>query len=223
MIAMYPDDRVLVTYMPQPTDFVHLQQAGWYRIPQQHAPKGLHAEYYAFYFGRRFGAQKWSIVYYAPRLGHELVRRVDMLPTEPDHPRANDMYYKVQLGPIQALPEPIISLRWRRVTFIHTTGDRFMDAREINDLFVEGGEYVDRLFVALKERGVQPERNYEVKEESGSYVAPLMVLCCNGRIPITDAQVPRSQQELEQFVEKILRETAVYGGPAPIESGRLEK
>lgn len=215
MIGMYPDDRVLVAFVPHPADFARIQQKGWYRIPQRHAPKGLQSDYYAFYFGRQFGAQKWSIIYYAPRLGHELVRRVDLLPEEADHPRANDPYYKVQLGPLQKLPAPILSLRWRRVTFIHTTGDRFLDAREINDLFVEGGDYVDRLFVALKERGLRPERNYEVKETGNVYVAPLMVLCRHGRIPVTAAQIPHNQQELDQLVEAIVQETAVQGGPAP--------
>ncbi|HUM67824.1 MAG TPA: hypothetical protein PLK31_03125 [Chloroflexota bacterium] len=47
--------------MPKPSDFAILQEQGWYRIPQNHAPKGLFAEYYAFYFGRRFGDNKWSI------------------------------------------------------------------------------------------------------------------------------------------------------------------
>jgi len=210
---MYPDDRILVAYIPRPADFAKVQQAGWYRIPQRHVPKGLYAEYYAFYFGRSFGSQKWSIVYYAPRLGHELLRRVDLLPDEPTHPHAQDWYYKVQLGPLEQLPQPIISLRWRRVTFIHTTGDRFMDAREINDLFVDGGEYVDRLFVALKERGLQPERNYQVKEGPLEYVASLMVLCRNGRIPITAAQIPTDESGLADFVEKVVRETAVHGGP----------
>ncbi|MCA9936563.1 MAG: hypothetical protein H6662_00915 [Ardenticatenaceae bacterium] len=212
MKRMYPDDRVLVAYVPRPADFEQVQQAGWYRIPQRHAPKGLHAEYYAFYFGRPFGPQKWSIVYYAPRLGHELLRRIDLLPDEPNHPRAQDWYYKVQLGPLQKLSQPIISLRWRRITFIHTTGDRFLDAREINDLFVDGGEYVDRLFVALKERGLQPERHYQVKEGPIEYVAPLMILCRNGRIPITAAQIPTNQTQLADFVEEVIRETAVHGG-----------
>ena len=52
---MYPEDRVLVTYMPKPADFAIVQTQGWYRIPKQHAPKGIHAEYIAFYFGRQFG------------------------------------------------------------------------------------------------------------------------------------------------------------------------
>ncbi|MCA9977622.1 MAG: hypothetical protein KC413_17805, partial [Anaerolineales bacterium] len=92
---MYPEDRVLVAYVPDPADFAILQQEGWYRIPQQHAPKGLYAEYLAFYFGRRFGLEKWTISYYAPRLGHELVTRTALFPDEPDHPRAQALYYKV--------------------------------------------------------------------------------------------------------------------------------
>ncbi|MBL1126896.1 MAG: hypothetical protein D8M54_00040 [Chloroflexi bacterium] len=148
---MYPEDRVLVTYMPKPSDFAILQEQGWYRIPQDHAPKGLFAEYYAFYFGRRFGDHKWSIRYYAPRLGHELVTRRSLFPEERDHPQADAWYYKVQLGPLQLLERPIISLQWRRITFIHTTWDRFMDATEINDLFIEGGNYVDRLYATLRD------------------------------------------------------------------------
>lgn len=157
--AMYPEDRVLIAYVPNPTDFTIIQQEQWYRIPQQHAPKGLYAEYLAFYFGRRFGSQKWAIHYYAPRLGHELVQRRMLLPDQPDHPRAENLYYKVQLGPLQKLTNPIVSLRWRRITFLHTTWDRFQDATEINDLFVEGGAYVDRLHATLKERHVQTDRN----------------------------------------------------------------
>ncbi len=148
---MYPEDRVLITALPRPADFVRLQREGWYRIPQRHAPKGLHAEYFAFYFGSRFGRQKWAIHYYAPRLGHELTTRRELLPDEPDHPRADELYYKVQLGTLRPLSQPIISLQWRRITFLHTTWDRFQDATEINDLTLDGGYYVNRQFAALKE------------------------------------------------------------------------
>lgn len=160
---MYPEDRVLVTYVPQPSDFEIIQQDGWYRVPQKHAPKGLHAEYFAFYFGRRFGAEKWAIHYYAAQLGHELTTRLALFPDQPDHPRAQEMYYKVQLGPLQKLKQPIVSLRWRRVTFLHTTWDRFLDATEINDLFVDGEPYVDRIYATLKERRIQAECNYRVQ------------------------------------------------------------
>ncbi|MCA9958505.1 MAG: hypothetical protein KC443_05700 [Anaerolineales bacterium] len=209
---MYPEDRVLVAYVPDPADFAILQQEGWYRIPQQHAPKGLYAEYLAFYFGRRFGLEKWTISYYAPRLGHELVTRTALFPDEPDHPRAQTLYYKVQLGPLQKLPRPIISLRWRRITFIHTTWDRFQDAVEINDLFVEGDPYVDRLFATLRERGLRPEREYEVKEAGAIYHVPLAVLCRNGRIDIHPHQIPQSEPALHALVEHITQEAANKGG-----------
>ena len=146
---MYPDDRVLVAYVPYPADFELIRTEGWYRIPQRFAPKGIHAEYIAFYFGRRFGAQKWAIHYFAPNFGHELVRRIDLLPQEKDHPRAHEPYIKLQLGRLETLAQPIVSLRWRRVLFIHTTWDRFQRAVEINDLLLDGTGYVNRKFVTL--------------------------------------------------------------------------
>jgi hypothetical protein len=148
---MFPEDRVLVVYVPQLSDFERIETEGWYRIPLKHAPKGLYAEYFAFYFGRRFAERKWAIHGYAPRLGHELVTRAELLPDEPNHPRANDMYYKVQLGAVVWLERPIISLKWRRLTFLHTTWDRFQVAGEINDLVVDGEGFVDRQFSVLKD------------------------------------------------------------------------
>ena len=177
---MYPEDRVLVAYLPDPADFQLILNEGWYRIPEKHAPKGLFAEYYAFYFGRKFGENKWAIHYYAQQLGYELVTRLDLLPDEPDHPRVNDRYYKVSLGPLIQLDQPIHSLRWRRITFIHSTWDRFQDAQEINDLFVEGGDYVDRLYYALKERGIQLEFDFDVREPGPDYGISMKIPCKDG-------------------------------------------
>lgn len=212
---MYPEDRVLVAYMPSPADFRIVQEQGWYRIPQKHMPKGLYAEYFAFYFGRRFGSQKWAVHYYAEQQGHELVTRAELLPDEAAHPRARELYYKVQLGPLQRLERPIISLRWRRVTFIHTTWDRFKAAAEINDLFVEGGHFVDRLYATLKDRGIRAERNYEMKEPGAVYHIPLVVLCRNGRIDVRHADLPQTVAEVEALADKIERETAEKGGVRP--------
>jgi hypothetical protein len=73
--------------------------------------------------------------YYAPVEGHELVTRRDLIPSEPDHPRAGAWYYALELGPLEHKLPPRVAHRWRRVTFIVTSGDRFMNAVEINDLF----------------------------------------------------------------------------------------
>ncbi len=216
---MYPEDRVLVAYVPQPADFEIVKQAGWYRIPQKHAPKGLHAEYFAFYFGRRFGTEKWAIHYYAPQLGHELTTRLALVPDEPNHPRAQEMYYKVQLGPLQKLAQPIVSLRWRRVTFLHTTWDRFLDATEINDLFVDGEPYVDRIYATLKERGIQAERNYRVQEPDNEYQLPLAILCRNGRIDLTANQLKQHSDKLEKLVTEIAKQVAAQGGQNSVVEG----
>lgn len=212
VFAMYPEDRVLVAFVPRPKDFELIRSEGWYRVPQRYAPKGLYAEYFAFYFGRHFGPQKWAIFYYARNLGHELVTRRDLFPDQIEHPRVDELYYKVQLGPLMSREHPIVSMRWRRVTFIHTTWDRFEDAREINDLFVEGGQYVDRLYATLKERGIQAERNYRVSESQASYFVPLMVPCLLGRVDVTVEQLPSNENELLRLTEEIINETAVKGG-----------
>lgn len=211
---MYPEDRVLVAYVPRPSDFTIVQRDSWYRIPQRYAPKGLHAEYLAFYFGSKFGEEKWAIHYYARRAGHELVRRRDLLPDQPDHPRADDIYYKVQLEGLQKLAQPIVSLRWRRVTFVHTTWDRFTDATEINDLFIEGGPYVDRLYATLKERGIRAERNYHVDEGADEYVVALSVPTRDGRVNVPYGDLPASDKALLALAEALVQEVARQGGLA---------
>ena len=175
---MYPDDRVLVAVMTRLHDFEIAREQGWYRVPEKKATPGIFFEYLAFYFTAAFGEQKWSVPYYARCLGHELVTRRDLLPGEPAHPRAGERYYKLQLGPLQQREPPIVSQRWRRVAFIHTTWDRFQAAQEINDLFVEGGEFVDRLYHTLREEGFAPERCYPVRESGVEYL--LAVPCWAG-------------------------------------------
>jgi hypothetical protein len=103
---------------------------------------------------------------------------------EPDHPHADDRYYKLQLGPLQRREPPIASLRWRRISFIHTTWDRFEAAGEINDLFIEGDEFVDRLYHALRESDMAPERQFPVRESGAEYVADLAVPCQDGVVSV---------------------------------------
>jgi hypothetical protein len=127
-------DRVLVCMINQPRDLEIARWDHWYRIPVKHAPKEYLPEVLAFYLTAPFGDEKWAIHEYARVRGHELVRRADLLPDQPNHPRANEVYYKLQLEPLQRLVRPVPSLKWRRITFIQTTGDRLMHALEINEL-----------------------------------------------------------------------------------------
>jgi hypothetical protein len=187
---MHPEDRVLVAVVNRPQDFEIARDQGWYRVPEKKATRGVFFEYVAFYFTAAFGEQQWAVHYYARRLGHELATRRQLLPGEPDHPCAGERYYKLQLAPLQRREPPIVSLRWRRISFLHTTWDRFEAAEEINDLFIEGDEFVDRLYHALREADLAPERQYPVREAGVEYVASLAVPCRDAvlALDVTEAE-----------------------------------
>ncbi len=175
-------DEVLIGVMNRPKDFALARDAGWYRIPQAHAPRSVeHAAVLAFYFTAAFPQDKWSIAWYAEIRGYELVRRRDLLPDEANHPRADEPYYKLQIGPLIRREPPIPSLRWRRISFIETTWDRFAAAQEINDLFVSGA---DGLYVTLKESGFFPERDYLLREGDFTYQIDLAIPCQQGTVAI---------------------------------------
>ena len=216
---MYPEDRVLVGVMPDPNDLLIARDQHWYRIPAKHAPTGIHAEYVAFYFTRKFGPeQRWSIHYFARRTGHEMVRRVDLLPDQPDHPRAEESYFKLQLGPLRQKEPSIVSLRWRRITFIQTTWDRFVAAREINDLFVTDDQFVDRVYHALKNRGIQPERLVDIREAGTSYTVEMVIPCKRGSVLLSrDEDHPRQALTLagneESDLAQIEKAIQQRGGP----------
>ena len=60
-------------------------------------PNVLDFNWLAFYSTKVFKDDKWAIHYYAPIQGHELVTRRDLIPSEPDHPRSGQWYFKVQV------------------------------------------------------------------------------------------------------------------------------
>lgn len=172
-------DLILVAILPSPRDLEIARVLGWYRIPHKSAPKTVSVDRLAFYQGARFGGEKWAIRYTAAVLGHELTTRAELLRAESDHPRAGEQYYKIQIGPLERLPRPVPSRRWRRITFFYTTGERLMAAEELNDLII-GSEERELLWKALKERGMQAERDYE----SAGGVIDFALLCELGKLAV---------------------------------------
>lgn len=145
---------VLVAFMPEPRDFEIARLLGWYRIPLRRAPKVINVDYLAFYQAGEFGeAHRWRIETIAAVRGHELVRRIDLLRDETDHPRAQEEYYKIQIGPVELLPRPILAGRWRRITFLYTTGEHIQTASTLRDLVVRD-EQRDILWKSLRERAL---------------------------------------------------------------------
>ncbi|MEE8391247.1 MAG: hypothetical protein V3S14_10695, partial [Anaerolineae bacterium] len=149
-----------------------------------------------------------------PVRGHELVRRRDLFPDEPDHPRADNAYYKLQLGPLIQLELPVYSLRWRRITFIETTWDRFTAAEEINDLYASGA---DGLFVTLKDEGFWPEREFLVREKGVEYVVDMAIPCRDGTVTIAVDNRPVPADTLRDPDPKTVRQAVErLGGEQPI-------
>jgi hypothetical protein len=157
-----PQSLILVVVMNNPRDFEIARLLGWYRIPLRSAPKIIAVDYLAFYQTASFKESKWQISYIAPVLGHELTTRKELLHDEPDHPRANQEYYKIQIGPLQFLQNPIQAGDWRRITFLYTTGDYFNRAQSVNDLVIHSDER-QMLWKALRDRAAR-EQSYHATE-----------------------------------------------------------
>ncbi len=149
-----PSALILVSVMNKPRDLEIARLLGWYRIPLRSAPKVISVDYLAFYQTSAFSQEKQRIQYLAPVLGHELVKRIDLLQDEPDHPQAHQEYYKIQLGSMVMLPQPILAEEWRRITFFYTTGEYLNQAQTIKDLIVPSEER-ELLWRALHERAAQ--------------------------------------------------------------------
>lgn len=150
-MTLSPLSLVLVCLVPQPRDLEIARLLGWYRIPLRTAPKVIAVDYLAFYQPASFGERGGRIEYVAAVQGHELTTRRELLRDEPDHPRAHEEYYKIQLGPLERLPYPILAERWKRLTFLYTTGEYLLRARTLHDLVVQSGERA-LLWQALRER-----------------------------------------------------------------------
>ena len=211
----HSSDRVLIAIMNNRRDFEIARDEGWYRIPAKHAPQSVtEAAALAFYFTKAFGDEKWSIRWYGPVRGHELARRRDLFPEEPNHPRADEAYYKLQLGPLMQLELPIHSLRWRRITFIETSWDRFTAAEEINDLYASGA---DGLYVTLKDAGFWPEREFELREGGVEYVVDLIIPCQGGNVAIAVGDRPAPLHALrDPDPETVRRAVERLGGEQPV-------
>lgn len=152
MEAIRPDDLVLVAIIPSPKDLQIARVLGWYRIPLASAPKTVRVDWIAFYQTAAFEKERWAVRYVAPVRGHELVRRIDLIQEEPDHPRADEPYYKLELGALSRLAEPIRAGGWRRFTFLYTTGARLAKAVSLKDLTVPPSKEHDRLWRMICER-----------------------------------------------------------------------
>ena len=117
-------------------------------------------DYLAFYQPGNFGEQGSQIQYAAAVRGHELTTRAELLRDEPEHPHAHEEYFKIQLGAVERLKSPIKAEKWRRITFLYTTGEYLLRAKTLNELVIQSDER-PLLWRSLRERAEQ-DQQYQV-------------------------------------------------------------
>jgi very-short-patch-repair endonuclease len=178
---------VLVAIVNNLADFAIVREQQWYRIPVSSVSKWLRnrwpPEWLAFYHTKIFGDLAYAVHYYAPIISISEKARRELLPDQPNDYRSMRRYYQLHLGPLQRLPNPIFSRRFRRIVFISTTWAKFMQAVEINDLYDES-PLEDRLWAALRRLEIQAERQEFVRVNKQNFALDFAIYCRDGKIDI---------------------------------------
>jgi len=186
---------VLVALWPLPGDRRLAERQGWYRMrpakPVTQLGDLRRFRELLFYQPDSFGPGRRIIEYRAAVSAYELVRRIDLLPDEFDHPRAQQMYHCLRLGPLTRLETPIRSRIGRRILFVPTTAERVASAQDINDLF-SGTPPEDLLYCNLRDAGLYPEREYWVdvprpgtpRARKALHCLDFAVMCRDGNLDV---------------------------------------
>ncbi|MBX3012442.1 MAG: hypothetical protein KF832_13085 [Caldilineaceae bacterium] len=202
MSTRYPDAEtrrrtVLVAVVNNMDDLRRAASEGWYRIPQRSAPRRVGADYLAFYQTGAFKdeAEAQTVTYYAPTRRYHLLTRRELLPAEADHPRADDYYFRIEVGPLQRLETAIPAGPFRRVTFIHTTLDRLLTAATVTDLFSKEDPF-ETLWHALREHRLRPLKNRLL----GEYPVDITLRARGGYLAIHCAADHRAEEARPQLL-----------------------
>jgi very-short-patch-repair endonuclease len=178
---------VLVAIMNNLLDFAIARNEHWYRIPVHVAESRLKKrwppQWLAFYQTKVFGSEAYAVNYYACVLAIRKVFRWQLFAEQPHDERGKQRYYKLWLSPLQRLPQPILSRRWRLIVFIPTTWQKFVNALEINDLYDES-PLEDRLWAEFKRLNINSERQEFVQVKGRNYSLDFAIYCASGKIDV---------------------------------------
>lgn len=220
---------VLVAMLPEPKDWAILHEQHWYRIRKLDSSpdiiKNGSAEYIAFYHTAKFATDlKHKVVKYAKIKRIVTASRLQLFPNESrDHGQVNQQYYKVEFDELLTLPQPIVSRRGHRVTFVPTTEKKFFSgSTDFNRLF-KGSFLEEDMESIMDEWGIEYEREYrEFVDNKKYYDLDFAIFCKNGKIDIEcdgdtyhvgNENVHRDKtrnNELESYKWKVLRYTTTH-------------
>ncbi len=173
----------LIAILKEISDLTILKNEGWYRIPVKSAPKRWPPVWMAFYQPKLFGDDAYQIKYYGNVKEIRRVKRFDLFPNEISSIKAEQEYFQVFIDELLERPTPIYSVRQRRLVFISTSWQKFLNAAILNDLF-DDSPLEEKLWLELKNRNIDAERQWRVKIANRHYYLDFAVFCKNGQINI---------------------------------------
>jgi very-short-patch-repair endonuclease len=168
-------------------DFSIARDRHWYRIPVDSVKKWLKEKWppkwLSFYHTKASEENAHSIRYYARVLRVNKTKRWQLFPERHLDEKSDKLYYQLLIEPLKQLPKPIYSRRWRRIVFIPTTWEKFINAIEINDLY-QGSPLEDRLWAELKRLTIPADRQELIRANKRNYFLDFAVYCAKGKLNI---------------------------------------
>lgn len=205
---------VLVAVVRNRIDWAIACEQQWYRVPMTQVAKLEKRKQWppprwlAFYHPKKFGSPLGCrVTFFAEITGWTVVPRSQLLPTDSDPTKQDQLYCKLEWSDLQALSQPIPSYRFRRLVYIPTTWEKFMTATEINDLW-DDSPLEDRMWAALKRQNIPAERQEDVKPNGHRYKLDFAIYCQNGKIDVeTDGDTYHTTRR--QVTQDNIRENAL--------------
>lgn len=161
----------LVAVVTTDADLTRFVDEHWYRIPCRALGHVLSADALAevrhlalYQTGSITAGLPCAIELHAAVTGISVEPRAQIIPGEPDHPAAGEPYHLLRVGAVERLEQPVLSRRPRRITFVRTTLERLLAARDVNDLFV-GSASEEALWRSLRELGAERRCFMHVSDE----------------------------------------------------------
>jgi len=178
---------VLVAIMNNSLDFSILREKLWYRIPVSSKVKWLKdiwpPKWIAFYQTKEFKQDAYAINCYGRVLDIGEVYRWQLFPNEPRDEKSKRKYFQIRILSLERLPKPIMSHRRRRIIFIPTTWQKFVNAEELNDLYNES-KLEDVIWKEFKAWKIPAERQELIEVNRHNYFLDFAIYCAKGNVAV---------------------------------------
>lgn len=197
---------VLVGVLKSKRDLRLLLCEHWYRIPTAFLPKRTFS-YVAFYQPAIFGRNGKRIKYFARVIGREIRERVELLPNEPNHPRARDSYLKITFRRVLRLRKPVKNIIPRRIVFGFTTLRALKSARDILELY--GVPKTEQILCKRLARSCIATIAEHTVSARGRHCRIDLVVCCRGggiaiECDNNKAHTPKTQKQRDIRKDRFL-------------------